>query len=295
MIPWIIVGGGYWGSCIARALRQREIEVLLLDSQESGAASKAAAGLVRAIPDYVRPNWWGPEHEAACQTFWQGDDFICFPEQLFHQQQLEPEFKRNVYCLKSCSEIASPEVTRQKVFSISPTKSGWTVETDQGPLAAEGVILAAGVWTDPILQASGLPVMHVASWPGRGAIHTLQAISKSLTPSLSGRSAQVQSPAQVLTWAYRLEGDTRTRRVSAIPWQQSQDFYLTEGAAGPLLDRLALGPAKTQLFGYRPRLRRWEVQQIAPRCIVATGGNRSGLAGAAGIALQVANLVTNQS
>lgn len=294
MTPWIVVGGGYWGACIARALRQREIKVLLLDSRESGAASKAAAGLVRSIPDYVRPNWWGPEHEAACQTFWQGDDFVHYPEQLFHQQQPEPEFKRNVYCLKSQSEIACPEVLRQKVLSISTTKTGWTAETDQGPLAAAGVILAAGVWTDRILQASGLPVIHVASWPGRGAIHTIQAVSKFKNPNIEGRSAQVQSPAQVLTWAYRLDGDTRTRRVSAIPWRQ-QDFYLTEGVAEPLLDRLALGPAKTQLFGYRPRLRRWEVQQIAPRCIVATGGNRSGLAGAAGIALQVANLVTNQS
>ncbi len=272
------MGGGYWGAAAARALRSQGLESLILDSQESGAASKAATGLVRSIPEYLKPAWWEARHQSACQVFWNSADFIVYPENLFHQHQPEPEFKRNTYCLLSDCEIACPEVIHRKVNRLESDGSSWWVHTDQDTLRAAGVVLAAGVWTDAILQASGLPILHISSWPGRGSLHPAGSVANS-----------------VLTWAYRIDGDTRTRRVSAIPWHQSGEIYLTEGPAAPLVTRLQLGPAKSQLFGYRPRLRRWEVLEVAPRCIVATGGNRCALAGAAGIALRVAELATAQT
>ena len=67
-----VVGGGFWGTAIALALAEREVEVRLYDDGRDGGASRAAAGLVQkswykpgSMTSMRLPEWWTEVHARA--------------------------------------------------------------------------------------------------------------------------------------------------------------------------------------------------------------------------------------
>ena len=54
------------------------------------------------------------------------------------------------------------EIIRTEVKGLARSGEGWEISTDQGPLHAERVVLAAGVWSEPLLRGLGFRLPLVA-------------------------------------------------------------------------------------------------------------------------------------
>lgn len=248
-----VIGGGFWGTFICARLRACGLSVVCLDAFVEGAASRAAAGLVRESAWPPRCEWWAPRHTEACRTFF-AEGWV--EEFVVSSWDPSPRLKGRVWCGRVELEPAVPTFVE-----VLPQGYRW-------------VVLAAGVWCDEILGASGLPLTGVSSSRGVALVGA---------GSVSG----------VLSRSYRLPGDTRTRVLSMRPWGSG----VRVGDTLPLREEEQLAemarwcPAGEQVWGLRPRLPALLVEQWAPGLVVATGGYRNGLAVAPGVALRVAELV----
>ncbi len=252
----VVVGGGFWGTFICRSLRALGLSVVCLDALVEGAASRAAAGLVWASAFTPRCEWWGERHTAACASFF-SDGWV--EERLVSAWSPEGRSRGRVWCGRVELEQAVPFAVRSLPIAEHPSR--W-------------IVLAAGVWCDSILEASGLPLTGVAASRGVGLVGP---------GSVDG----------VLSRAYRLPGDTRTRVVSMRPWGPGVRLgdTLPEREEEQLLEMARWCPGSTQVWGLRPRLPSLLVEPWGPGLVVATGGYRNGLAVAPGVGLRVAELL----
>ncbi|MBS2035917.1 FAD-binding oxidoreductase [bacterium] len=273
MLDVLVIGGGFWGSAITQRLRRSGLNVACLDADLEGAASRAAAGLVRHSSWHSPPApWWEQEHSQACHEFFsQG----WVDEYTFNRYQTEPRLKGTVWC----GDFPWVETEPARIQRLRPENGGWWAEGWQ----ARQVVLSAGCWCDPILAESGLPLTGVQPWRGsallaRGGIR------------------------RVLTRTYRLPGDTRTRTMTARNWGKSQ-LRLGDSLPDREPEQLAemrwfLGNLQVtegeEIWGWRPRLARPLVENWAPGLVVATGGHRNGLALAPAVALRVQQLLQSQ-
>jgi glycine/D-amino acid oxidase-like deaminating enzyme len=185
-------------------------------------------------------------------------------EHVFSRHRPEPRLRGGLWLADCAALLQQARPERARVSDLR--NSG-----------ADCVVLAAGVWTDTLLEANGLAPLGVRPLPGTAVLGT----------------GQLQVP---LTYAYRLPGDTRTRTATARPWAGGVRVGDTAGLEEqmPVLRGLLqhLGSHETgTVSGLRPGLPQLFVAQVAPRIIVATGGHRSGLATAPGVALRVLELL----
>ena len=280
----IVIGAGFWGTAITLGLRQRRREVLCLDGDEPSAASRAAGGL--AYPDDPvqqlgarLPGWWRERHSQACLAFCEqgaSEGWMERSGELFcTRRNPEPRFREGLW-LADCPRLLSIAAARPfRVERIQRHSRGWRV----GEWEASTVVLATGCFTDALLEASGLPATGVARLAGQALF-----VAKS--------GSQIP-----LTFGYRLAGDTRTRKATERRWTpgvvrigDTLDGPTHQGQLQALRD-LAGGPEVGQTFGLRPVLPQLLVDAVEPGLIVATGGHRTGLTTAGGIALRVSELV----
>ena len=274
MFDVVVIGGGYWGSAIVRRLRAKRLDVLVLDAQREGAASRAAAGLVRASAwEKVQLPWWKQEHRLACRDSFQ-DDWL--EERISSEYAPQPRIRGLIWCGRPLLE----EAHLAQVLRLRRENSYWQVVTDVGDYATSSVVLAAGSWCDQILLASGLTTTGVIPAPGH---------------ALLGKG----DLAGVWTRAYRLSGDTRTRTCTARPWVNG---CIRVGDTLPQRENEQLDvmakflsefqtPKCGQIWGIRPKLPSLFVEELAPGLVVATGGYRNGLATSPGVALRVEQLL----
>jgi glycine/D-amino acid oxidase-like deaminating enzyme len=239
-----------------------------LDGGERNSASRAAGGL--AYPDQVSsrvPLWWRQTHQLATRAF------------LVEAGRSTGEWVRGAWrpglWIVDCSRLlerAGP--IRRRVERLWPER-GWRACDWTAPW----VVLATGVFTDRLLSASGLAEIGVGSLPGRGLL-------------FAGEVAQ----GTPRTHHYRLPGDTRTRKATVRNWAPAQvrvgDTLEPANLEAQLAVLRALGGEEiAQMVGLRPVLPKLLVEIVRPGVIVATGGHRSGLSTAGGVALRVQELI----
>ena len=252
----VVVGGGFWGTFICAALRARGLSVVCLDCGMEGGASRAAAGLVRASSWPPLCDWWEARHTEACRNFF-CDGWV--EERLVSARDPEGRIKGQVWC--GAVELEPAVAFEVRSLPVLEYPARW-------------VVLAAGVWCDVLLGSSGLPVTGVVASRGVGLV---------------GPGA-VEG---VLSRAYRLPGDTRTRVMSMRPWGDG----VRVGDSLPSREEEQLAEMgrwsidSSRVWGLRPHLPALLVEQWGPGLVVATGGYRNGLALAPGVALRVAELV----
>lgn len=232
------------------------MSVVCLDCVVEGGASRAAAGLVRASAWPPVCEWWEERHSKACREFFV-DGWV--EERVLSDYAPSPRLKGQVWCGRV--ELEKAVVFRVTSLPVPEFRSRW-------------VVLAAGVWCDEVLGASGLPLTGVVASRGAGLLGP---------GGVEG----------VLSRSYRLPGDTRTRVMSMRPWGSG----VRVGDSLPAreeeqLSEMAGWVEGERVWGLRPRLPSLLVQRWAPGVVVATGGYRNGLAVAPGVALRVAELVT---
>jgi glycine/D-amino acid oxidase-like deaminating enzyme len=266
LLDVLVIGGGYWGSAITRLLRASELTVLCLDGRVEGAASQAAAGLVRAGAwEKAATGWWGERHSQACR------DFFCdgwVEERVVSDYAPEPRVKGQVWC----GEFPWEPAVSGRVVNLRAESDHW----EAGPWQARQIVLAAGCWCDEILRASGLPLTGVKASRGTGLLGAGEVVG-------------------VLTRTYRLAGDTRTRSFSMRAWGAGVrvgDTLPEREAEQQEEMRRFLGYPGELVWGLRPRLSQPLVELWAPGLVVATGGYRNGLATAPGVARRVLELLS---
>lgn len=245
-------------------MRAAGYAVRCLDSRESGAASPAAGGLIRDVP--VRAPWWRERHTVACWNFIRQhcDEGI---EHVFSAHRPEPRLRGGLWLADCARLLALAQAEKATLTDLSVAGAPW-------------VVLATGVWTDAILAANGLPVLGVRPLTGTALLGT----------------GRVDVP---LTYGYRLPADTRTRTATVRPWEGGVRVGDTAGLPEqlPVLRDLLghVGGAQTgSVTGLRPCLPQLFVDVVARGIIVATGGHRTGLATAPGVALRVLELVRDR-
>lgn len=275
----IVIGAGFWGSAIGLELGPR---ALLLDAGLAGAASRVAGGLVResSLEGHF-PSWWREAHGRACRRFleqWgeRGEEWVV------NQRGAGGRMRQGLWQLWP-PELLQPAV-RYRVERLEPRSGGWLVHGAEGFLSASQVVVAAGFFCDGLLQRSGLKTLGLRPLPGAALLGP-------------GRVALEQPCVR----GYRLPGDSRTRTVTARNWgagwlRVGDTCGASEGGQMAMLHRWyagvgGQGPAR-RVGGIRPKLARgMMVEQWAPRLVVASGGGRTGLSHAAGVALRVRELL----
>lgn len=252
----VVVGGGFWGTFICSSLRSLGLSVVCLDGFVEGAASRAAAGLVRESAFSPRCEWWACRHREACQAHFV-DGWV--EERVVSDWAPSARVKGKVWCGR---------VELEEAFSFQ-VRSLPIVE-----FPSRWVVLAAGVWCDSVLGASGLPLTGVTASRGVGLLGP---------GSVEG----------VLSRAYRLPGDTRTRVLSMRPWGSGVRVgdSLPDREEEQLAEMGRFGGGASSVWGLRPRLPSLLVERWQPGLLVATGGYRNGLAVAPGVGLRVAELI----
>lgn len=271
----LVVGAGYWGTAITLGLCAAGHEVVCLDCGEPGYASRVAGGLVypESRLGERAPAWWTARHTAASRTYLHEAGLREYGEDVHSRYRPQPRFRPG---LGLVDDARLPAPRRARVERL---EAGWTVSTTAGPWSAECVVLAAGVGTDRLLERAGLPPLGVMAVPGRALL--------------------VEGPPLLrpLSLAYRLAGDTRTRKCTARNWSAGRNRVgdTVGGEDGEQWEVLAAfaGPGET-LSGQRPALPRLHVEIQAEGLIVATGANRDGLLTAGGAALRVLELVRSR-
>lgn len=154
-IDCAIIGGGIFGSIIAKRLRKLGIVVVVIDNNEPMAGSKSAACL-------MKPSWYSS----------MGSDlFEPAMEQLhalYKVQQIEFATKLmnvTVDWIDPISILQSPDV-RGTVKKIKHIDSNWNIYRDSGnnpahpAIVCKYLILAAGVWSNKLLFSSGLEIVE---------------------------------------------------------------------------------------------------------------------------------------
>ncbi len=286
----MVVGAGFWGTAISLALREAGREVLCLDCDQPGAASPAAAGLVRqSTLDRLAvsgPRWWTEQHSQACQDFLQwgmAEGWARLGQERI-VSDYQPRLRPGLWCVECAQLLSLAGAESGRVVRLEPRSGHWWVETEEGPVQARQVVVAAGFFSDALLAASHLPTLGIQPLPGSGLL------------------AQASRPLlEPLTLAYRLTGDTRTRTATARNWvgnrvrvgdtlepgEHEQMEVLRQlleqaGGQGPIVKRWGIRPALVQLC----------VEKVAENLVVASGGKRTGLATAAGAARRVVDLLS---
>jgi glycine/D-amino acid oxidase-like deaminating enzyme len=292
MYDLAVVGSGFWGTAVAYEAMQAGMRVLIVDARDQNGASRNAAGIVCR-------GWYRQETVLGMTPHdWTQDDFdvgFAWLKKHADLRQTGEEFwsyRSPIHKVRDdCYLIPSPDAVLRlaeratfvlgKATAIIPESpaTNWRVlvEVDGVPAyeTARQVVVAAGAWTDHLLQASGMQPIGVKSLRGRAAI------------VMPGADFTMPKTYMVRPYAHftlrpwkgglaRL-GDTVERK----PDRELNDT--------PLMATLqAMSPGSKimrMLDGNRPVCDRFTVREAAPGFVVATGGHRVGL-GVAGTVAQ---------
>lgn len=282
----IVIGAGLFGSCIARALKNIDQDVLVLDDAQEGRGSKPAACL-------MKPSWLGGMKRE------DRDRALGWLDAAYGVQDLS--FKVSVGSAKAHwvpprSILAPWGVVRGTVTLIREYDRGWEVYYASGMEVAycRKVVVAAGVWSDQVLRCvttkSGpkgcLPPLQVAAQAGLASLYYGTQVEPTIRP---------WAPYKQLVKFNRGDGAWcgDGTAIKAANWDSArteqvarrEDLFV-HGLGGPL-------PGTVRLFGLRPYVKEMGgnpayLQEHAPGLWVATGGAKNGTIGAAWCATELA-------
>lgn len=292
----IVIGGGFWGTAAAIQAREGGRDVLLLDDDNPQGASRNAAGIMSL-------NWYKFQRptrlytptitlmmgslftyaDAVWGVDWYSERGLAnFTGEHYLRYQGQPQFRRDCHLLNDLDtflRLGQPEQT--SVIRLFQEKGYWFVETPEQTYRTVKVIVAAGAFTDHLLQASALPTVGVGALRGRAIVYqTARRFPVPLT-----YKASVGQQYTFRQWGEGLVrlGDTTERGEGDKALDKLRAFAATEL---PTLAEVQV------LDGLRPVCKQMVVKQVAPGLVVMTGGHRVGLAlapAAAKKALEVLN------
>lgn len=282
MYDLIVIGGGFWGTMAALLAREAGQETLLLDDLNPQGASRNAAGIVslgwyrwrmtRDKKDVVG-NIFGDTFTPS-DAVW-GVNFLRERGLLRHTGEEvftlagNHKFRDDLWLLSSPQELFElVERTEAKALCLQKLPECWSVLTENRIFNAHKLILAAGAFTDTLLEASNIPPIGVKGLRGRGLlIEPHKIFDVPLTVQVAPYSHLTMRP-----WGKGMArvGDT----VEKIPGGDERLLPLKTFA-----ERIAPANQIVKVFdGLRPVTEKVFIQEIKPGLVVATGGHRVGLA-----------------
>lgn len=281
MFDVVVIGGGFWGTMTARLACQLGRNVLLLDNLKPQGASRNAAGII-SLGWYRWPKNPDSKDIAANMfrhTFTYADVIygvnVLRDLGLIRQTGEEMftlagnrKFKDDLWLLSSPADLFETAVrTWGNVQKLVRERGYWLVVTEDRQYMTAQVVLAAGAFTDQLLQASDLPPIGVTGLRGRGLL---------INPH---KQFDVPHTVQIAPYSH----------VTLRPWKDGlarvgDTVEKKPGGDEKLLPlqniARALAPQYEQVKvfdGLRPVMQKAFIGEVAPGLVVATGGHRVGL------------------
>lgn len=267
-----VIGAGFWGATTARFASVLGCTVLLMDCEHLPGASRAASG-------YYNPKWYkGPWRARAQEGFAAFNGSTKIGAVLNGKANMDwVHFDRE--------DLLKCRVRKwnERCTQIVPTANGFMLNH----VEAKQVVIAAGVWTDQLLKASGYPALGLRGMGGAGlyfSIPTKIAQRMALTDETPLMLIPVNPyKSYVLRYQMQLSDNAGTAfRVCATqenPLGDQQKRLKMQEAAFNYLARKRVPWSVQPLyweFGVRPILDEPTVKLIAPGLVAASGGARIG-------------------
>lgn len=180
-----------------------------------------------------------------------------------------PQLRRDCFLLNSPDEVlALGQAERGRAVKLVKGGDYWVVLlTELREVLTRRVIVAAGVFTDALLERSGLQPVGVTALRGRALVY----LSNRDFSTPFTYKASVGQQYTFRPWGKGLVrlGDTTERSADSKALDKMRTFAATE----------LYEPQEVKVLdGLRPITDKMIVQQIKPGLVIATGGHRVGLA-----------------
>ena len=283
-----IVGAGFWGGAVQKVLG-RHFDVSVVDPGDHRAASGAAQGLVKL--DWLRsatlasviPAWWGRAHDEASEALLVALGARETVELVTAWNKPEATHRGGLLLVDPHEARAKVDF-RARVLRVEQWDHHVAVKLeDDDTLVFDRVVLATGVWTDRLLEASGYPKLGITEMAGSTVICEGEGPRDVVW-------THVTSPYKHITvrpWKERLS------QLGATVAKGPDDQSAFEAMMGRVRKQWPQLDPTVRLQGWRPvgPEGRAVVDKVAPGIVVATGGARIGLALAGGIARRVEDLL----
>lgn len=280
----VVIGGGYWGSAVARLARAtRGWSVVVLDDGDDEGASRASAGYVRwswlsGQLGGIVPDWWEDAH-----TAWSRDllkDWGAREVTERAEDYKGNSSERSGLFLVNPWEVLSRDFTA-RVQRVERRPDGWDVLTSlHDAIPAQRVVIAAGVWTDALLSASGFKPLGVEQLTGSALI-----FAGELDTEARSYMTRPYHHVQMRRWR---PGQVRVGETVSKEYPDNKLGALI-AEAGKLYPQ---GRNPAIVTGRRPVLPRATVAELGDGLVVAVGGHRIGLSLAGGIANHVLEVIS---
>lgn len=280
MYDLVVIGGGFWGTAIAVEARSNGMNTLVLDNADTKGASRNAAGIIclgwykqQTVKSMLPSDWTHEEIlegfewlKSRCKVEHTGELFTNF-----QQPKAKPKYREDCYLVPGCHSLLNlTSRTQRTVDSLVAHNGVWSISTGAGVIQAKKVAIAAGAFTDQLLEKSNLTVVNVRPLLGRAIIANL--------------SKECETPHTIMTRPYthytlRPWGNSMVGRLGDTVERSQKNREAANRGILAALAKLAPGAKPLKwLEGLRPVCDTMCVKQVAKGLVVATGGHRVGLA-----------------
>ena len=280
----VVVGAGYWGSAIAEAAEERGWRTLVIDDGDEEGASRNSAGYVRwewleGRLGTILPAWWDDEAKRASMELLPRWGAAGVTEMIHSYRTDQWSEAPGLFVVNPWDVLHKSHTARVRLVNRTP--AGWQVLTSLGDvIPAHRVVIATGVWTDPLLEASGLEPLGVEQLIGSAVL------------------ARGELDHHVVAYNTRPYHNVTARRWSngRIRVGETVSRVYPDSHLGALVnDAYRLFPKLSgfePILGRRPALPVATVKELGDGLVVAVGGHRIGLALAGGIAQKVMEVLS---
>ena len=296
----IVIGAGFWGSAVARKLKKAGLSYAVVDdgNMASGTRNSGAYTCLRwfdsdTITKHLPLHW--TKNKVRKWVRWLEKNDYLEPVGQWTYNKARDTWKRtdDCYLMRDVSAFSNrTKAIPGKAVAIGMHKDFCIVSLENNSLYGRHVVVAAGIWTDSILQKSNLPLSGVQALGGRALIlkpqkkHIFQNDKydidewKNEVISINVRPFKNFDllPNSKNWWYF---GATTER-------EESDKAYDEMVRAG--IDLVGETQVTKTLTGFRPIMPEG-VKRINDKVIVATGGARIGLALAGSAADDVIKLI----
>jgi glycine/D-amino acid oxidase-like deaminating enzyme len=285
-----VVGGGFWGRAVAVRLGEAGLEHRVFDDAAPTGASRNAAGICKL-------SWYRQEtvrkmidgvftYAEFLRGFaWLADrvPIAKVPERFINRSRgTEPKVHDDNYLADPADLLGLGRVTTAPVIRLYPYNDRVIVHTDTEDFHCSQVVVAAGVGTDDLLEASGFgrPTGVQPLW-GRAMLFDCAE-----PPVCTTVMTRPYRHYTFRAFRGRVRGGDTVERGERNDRHVDDLFSAAAHLYGELRDVSVFG-------GIRPVCRKMYVGRLSPRVIAATGGHRVGFGLAGAVSERVVALATS--
>ena len=275
MYDLTIVGSGFWGVVTSLFAKEVGLNFVLIDDKQPHSGSRNASGLIDTswykgnFFDGIKPDWWDPKLiDIGIKKLLK---FGVIKETIQDDLHVSGKRKgerrtRKVYIVSDLIGLLNTDFPRiyGSLTSLKKVDYGWYLN-DLG-VQCKNVVLTTGMWTDGVLESSGIPKIGVKGLAGRAIfIKTKEKLERPLRTLRGSFDHTIFRP---WTDDQIRVGDT----VEEVLKQKNLDKLVQESER--------IYPDLTvvkDVIGFRPVCNKVFVEKIADNLVVATGAHRVGL------------------